>query len=188
MAKHIIGIAGEMASGKDTVTHYLVEKYGAVEYRFSDPLRSILKIIHKEITRDNLTALSTHLRAAFGQDLLAHIIEREAEENTNEMVVIDGVRRLSDIDLVQGKDNFFLIYVDAEVHVRYERLHKRGQNEDDGTLSFEEFLEDHGNETERFIPELRSVAKELIINEGTLEELHTKIDTIIAQHGVSKKI
>jgi dephospho-CoA kinase len=188
MAKHIIGIAGEMASGKDTVTHYLVEKYGAVEYRFSDPLRSILKIIHKEITRDNLTALSTHLRAAFGQDLLAHIIEREAEENTNEIVVIDGVRRLSDIDLVQGKDNFFLVYVDAGVHVRYERLHKRGQNADDGTISFEEFLEDHSNETERFIPELKKVTKEVIMNEGTLEELHDRVDVIMTQHGISTKI
>jgi dephospho-CoA kinase len=188
MAKYIIGIAGEMASGKDTVTNYLVEQYGAVQYRFSDPLRSILGILHKEITRDNLTALSTHLRTAFGQDLLAHVIEREAEKNPNELVVIDGVRRISDIDLVQGKDNFFLVYVDADVHVRYKRLHKRGQNEDDATLSFEEFLEDHGNETERFIPELKNVAQEVIFNEGSLAELHSEVDTVMAKYGISKKI
>lgn len=187
MAKHIIGIAGEMASGKDTVTKYLVEKYGAIQYRFSDPLREILHILHKKVTRDNLTALSTNLRAAFGQDLLAHVIEREAEEDTRDIVVIDGIRRLSDIDLVKNKENFFMMYVEADIHTRFERLHNRRQNEDDGTITFEEFLEDHGNETERFIPELKKVAESVIMNEGTLEELEKTVDEIMKEKGILKK-
>jgi dephospho-CoA kinase len=176
MPKHIIGIAGEMASGKDTVTKYLVERYGAEQYRFSDPLRAILKIMHLEVTRDNLTAVSTHLREAFGQGLLAHIIERNAEASQAEIVVIDGVRRLSDIDLVKDKPNFTLWYTEADAKIRYERLHGRRENQDDSTLTFEQFLEDHSNETERFIPELKDHAKVVIENNGTLEELHAHVD------------
>lgn len=176
MPKHIIGIAGEMASGKDTVTKYLVDQYGAKQYRFSDPLRAILKIMHLEITRDNLTTISTHIREAFGQGILAHIIEREAGDSEGDIVVIDGVRRLSDIDLVKDKPNFTLWYTEADPKVRYERLHKRRENQDDSTLTFEQFLEDHSNETERFIPELKGHAEVVIENNGTLEELHSAVD------------
>ncbi len=179
MAKHIIGIAGEMASGKDTVTAYLEERYGAKQYRFSDPLRSILGTMHLDITRDNLTTLSTHLREAFGQDILAHIIEREAEGTDADIVVIDGVRRLSDIDLVKEKPNFTLWYTEADVNIRFERLHGRRENQDDSTLTLEQFIEDHSNETERFIPELKNHAKVVIENNGTLEELHAQVDKLI---------
>ena len=179
MAKHIIGIAGEIASGKDTVTKYLVDRYGATQYRFSDPLRAILKIMHLDITRDNLTNISTHLREAFGQNILAHIIEHEAENVERDIVVIDGIRRLSDIDLVKDKPNFTLWYTDADVKIRYERLHKRIENQDDGSLTFEQFLEDHSNETERFITELKPKAKLVIENNGSLEELQAKVDEIM---------
>ena len=179
MAKHIIGIAGEIASGKDTVTKYLIDRYGAKQYRFSDPLRAILKVMHLDITRDNLTTISTHIREAFGQDILAHIIEREAESTDAEIVVIDGVRRLSDIDLVKDKPNFTLWYTDADVKIRYERLHKRRENQDDGSLTFEQFLEDHSNETERFITELKSKAQVVIENNGSLDELQAKVDDIM---------
>ena len=172
-----------MASGKDTVTKYLVERYGARQYRFSDPLREILRIMHLDITRDNLTAVSTHLREAFGQDLLAHIIERNAENAEEEIVVIDGVRRLSDIDLVKDKSNFTLWYTEADPKIRYQRLSKRHENEDDGTLTYEQFLEDHGNETERFIPALKEHAEVVIENDGSLEELHTKVDTLMNELG-----
>lgn len=179
MPKHIIGIAGEMASGKDTVTKYLVERYGAEQYRFSDPLRAILKIMHLEVTRDNLTAVSTHLREAFGQNLLAHIIERNAETSKSDIVVIDGVRRLSDIDLVKDKPNFTFWYTEADPKIRYERLSNRRENEDDGTLTFEQFLEDHSNETERFIPELKAHAEQVIENNGTLEALKERVDGLM---------
>lgn len=179
MPKKIIGIAGEIASGKDTVTKYLQDRYGAKQYRFSDPLRAILKTLHLEITRDNLTAVSTHLREAFGQDILAHVIEKDAESSEADIVVIDGVRRLSDIDLVKDNPNFTFWYTEADVNIRYQRLQGRRENEDDSRLTFEQFLEDHSNETERFIPELKQRAKFIIENNGTLEELQEKVDAIM---------
>jgi dephospho-CoA kinase len=180
MAKHIIGIAGEMASGKDTVTAYLVERYGARQFRFSDPLRTVLKVLHKEVTRDNLTAVSVHLRAAFGQDLLAHVVEQEAVHAEEDIVVIDGVRRLSDIDLVKDRPEFILVYTETDLQTRYDRLHKRGQNDDDSTLTFEQFVEDHQNETERGIQGLKQYAALTIENNGTLEELYAKVDAFVA--------
>jgi dephospho-CoA kinase len=102
------------------------------------------------------------------------------------LVVIDGVRRTSDIDLVQDNPDFTLVYVEAAVRTRYERLQNRHQNEDDSTLTYEEFLEDHGNETERFIPELKPTASHVIENEGTLAELHHQVDVLMATLGRNK--
>ena len=62
--KIIIGIAGEIASGKDTVSRYCVKKHGASMYRFSDVLRDILKRLHLEENRKNLDRKSTRLNSS----------------------------------------------------------------------------------------------------------------------------
>lgn len=177
--KIILGITGEMASGKDTVTRYLVEKYGAKQYRFSDPLRDILDRLHLPQTRDYLSALSHHLRKAFGEDILAHVIENDAKHDQHELIVIDGIRRLSDIDLVRKMPEFTLIYVEADMERRYNRLTGRRQNADDPTKTFEEFKQDHLLETELTVPPMRVEAKHIVNNDGTLEELHAQADRVI---------
>ena len=41
----IIGITGKKRSGKDTISDFLVEKYGFVKYGFADPIKDIARII-----------------------------------------------------------------------------------------------------------------------------------------------
>tara|TARA_Y200000002_G_C22659251_1_gene654945 strand:+ start:515 stop:1081 length:567 start_codon:yes stop_codon:yes gene_type:complete len=41
----IIGIAGKKQSGKDTISDYLIDKYGFQKYGFADPIKDIAKII-----------------------------------------------------------------------------------------------------------------------------------------------
>lgn len=179
--KIILGITGEIASGKDTVTKYLVERYGAKQYRFSDPLRDILDRLHLPQVRKHLSDLSHFLRKAFGEDILAHVIENDAKKDTHELVVIDGIRRLSDIDLVKKLPEFTLIYVEADMQRRYDRLTGRRQNVDDQTKTFEEFKQDHLLETEMTIPPLRVDAKYIINNDGTLEELYAQADKVMEE-------
>ncbi len=179
--KIILGITGEIASGKDTVTKYLVEKYGAKQFRFSDPLRDILDRLHLPQVRKNLAGLSHYLRKAFGEDILAHVIENDAKKDDHALVVIDGIRRLSDIDLVKKLPEFTLIYVEADMERRYERLTGRRQNADDQTKTFEEFKQDHLLETEMTIPPLRVDAKHIINNDGTLEELYAQVDKVMKE-------
>jgi|GEM_PF-41645 len=179
--KIILGVTGEMASGKDTVTKYLVEKYGAKQFRFSDVLRDILDRLHLPQVRKNLAGLSHALRKAFGEDILAHVIENDAKRENHALVVIDGIRRVSDIDLVKKLPEFTLIYVEADMQRRYERLIGRRQNADDQTKTFEEFKQDHLLETEITIPPLRVDAQYIVNNDGTLEELYAQTDRIITE-------
>lgn len=179
--KIILGITGEMASGKDTVTKYIVEKYSAKRFMFSDPLRDILDRLHLPQVRVNLASLSHTLRQTFGEDILAHVIENDAKKDKHELVVIDGIRRVSDIDLVRKLPEFTLVYVEADMERRYNRLTGRHQNVDDQTKTFDEFKQDHLLETELSIPPLRVDAKYIINNDGTLEELYEQVDKVIVE-------
>ncbi len=186
MAKHIIGLAGEIASGKDTVAKYLRESYGAKQVGFSDSLRQILGILNLSETRDNLTALSLALRTTFGQDLLSKVVAKSAEESDKSLVIIDGVRRQPDVEIL-GNDNFTLLYVEAALETRYQRIVGRHENADDAK-SFEEFLLDHQKETEVTIPPLKTFAKAVIHNEGTYEELLQEVDSIMEKLGITKEL
>ncbi|HWQ60473.1 MAG TPA: AAA family ATPase [Candidatus Fimivivens sp.] len=181
MGKIIIGISGEIASGKDTVAHYLVNRYGAKMFMFSDPLRDVLNRVHIAQTRENLTKISGALRTTFGENILSHVIANDAMKDEEKLVVIDGVRRSSDIEAVQGFPEFSLVYVEASIETRYARLAKRHQNADDDTKTFEEFQKDHLLETEVGIPALKSQAKYIIDNEAGLEDLYAKVDAVVAE-------
>jgi dephospho-CoA kinase len=182
----VIGVTGEMASGKDTVTEYLVEKYGAKKYRFSDILRNILDLLYIPQTRESLTKLSILLRQGYGDNLLAEVIEKRAEaDKDHPILVIDGIRRYQDIAHFSHLEGFTLWYVEASFDTRYERLTMRTQNVDDSTKTEDEFRQEHELETEKGVPALKEHAQEVIKNEGMLDELHRKVDVLMTKMGVS---
>ncbi|MEK7494452.1 MAG: AAA family ATPase [Patescibacteria group bacterium] len=187
MKKIIIGVTGEIASGKDTVTQYLEEKYSAKKYRFSDTLRGVLSELGLEETRLNLHNLSTALRHNYGENILAQGIQlRVIRDTSADLIVIDGIRRKYDMDFFVDFPGFVLIYVSAPIELRYERTIKRHQNADDQTKTFEEFQADHERETETTILALKEQAKFVIENTGSLEDLQVSIEKILEELDVTK--
>ena len=90
MAKIIIGLVGQIASGKGTATKYLEEKYGAGTHRFSTMLRDVLKRLYLETSRENMQSLSTFLRKQFGEDALARVIAKEVADDPKPVVAGHG--------------------------------------------------------------------------------------------------
>jgi len=179
MAKIILGITGEMASGKGTAAKYVVDKYGAASLRFSTMLRDVTKRMHQKETRDNLQNISTCLRQCFGEDILAKVMAEDVKKDEGEIIVIDGVRRLPDIKYLREISGFKLIYIETDLEKRYERIVKRGENSDDLNKTFEEFKKDQEKEAEQQIKGLRFEANFTVDNNGSLEELYWQIDKII---------
>ncbi|MBP9751248.1 MAG: AAA family ATPase [Candidatus Moranbacteria bacterium] len=179
--KIIIGIAGEIASGKDTVSRYYQKKHGASMYRFSDVLRDILRRLHLEENRKNLAASSLMLRETFGEDIFARSIAEEIENDGNDLIVIDGVRRSSDVKSIQGLLGFTLLYINVDPKRRHERMTSRDQNADDTTKTFEEFLQDSELESETEIRKLAEEADFTIDNNGSLDELYVHADALLAK-------
>jgi dephospho-CoA kinase len=178
--KKVIALVGPLASGKDVTKKYLESKYGAQSIKFSKILRDVLERINVPNSRENLQNLSTELRKLFGEDLLAKVIVKDAIDCKSEMVILDGVRRLSDIEHAKKLDGFILISIDANQESRYKRLISRNENEGDAEKTFEEFLADHDREADKEVPIVMQEAKFKIDNEGSFEDLYKKIDEIIA--------
>ncbi len=179
MNKVIFGLVGQMASGKDTVKLYLEEKYQARSCRFSDVLRSILYILGLDNSRTNLQDLSTNLRRLYGEDILAKTIVNQVNKINSDVVVVDGVRRLADIKYLSELANFFLISITADMKIRYERLIKRGENENDDKKTYVDFVKDHEQEAELQIEEVIKNANFKLNNNSDFENLYHQIDKII---------
>ena len=125
--------------------------------------------------------LSRLVREGYGQDSIARIAKTEIENSGSRISIIDGVRRLEDIGPFLELPNFFLIYVDADVRMRYERIVQRAENSGDAEKSYEAFLEEEQGETEVSIQSLRTVASFHLKNETTEADFMGEIDQIIEE-------
>lgn len=181
MQKIILGISGEIASGKDTVGKYMAEKHGALALRFSQPLRDTLDRLHVEQNRENMATLSLYLRKAFGEDVLSKVMLADAKNKPDELVVIDGARRLSDILHMETDEHFYFVFIETSPEKRYERLIQRRQNTDDATKTPVQFEKDAKRETELQISGLKERADFVISNDGTLEELWAQVDSMVEE-------
>lgn len=174
--KRIIGLVGKQGSGKGTVANILQEKYGAKLFRFSAILGDVLDRIAVEKTRDNLIALSEALRKTFGEDVLAYAIERDAATSDADLVVVDGIRRVEDLAALEPLPQFRLVKVEAPIKTRFQRSKARGEKTGESDMSWEEFLKvENEAPTEVTIPSVEARAGVAIENDGTREELETKV-------------
>ncbi len=183
MSKKIVfGFTGLISSGKGTVASYLEKKYGASTYRFSTMLRDLLDRIYVEQSRDNIIKISESIRSLFGEDIMAKAIAKDVEKDAHPLIVVEGIRRPADIEYLRKLPNFVLVEIFADPEIRYKRLISRGENSDDNSKTYEQFLADHQRSTELSILEVIPFATERIDNNGDEEALHTQLDELIKKY------
>lgn len=183
----ILGIVGEIATGKSTVTDYLKTHYGATTFRFSDVLRDVLQRVRVEPTRNHMQQLSTFLRATYGEDILSKNLARDVSEAAEPIIITEGVRRLTDIAHLRELDGFHLIAIDTDSKIRFDRLTKRSENPDDQHKTWEQFVEEGAQESEQQIRTTMSEAETTLHNNGTMPELYAQIDSFMHQYGIKRK-
>jgi len=179
MKKIIIGLVGEIASGKGTIVEYLAKKHGASTHRFSTILRDILDRLHIQHSRDSLQQASLMLRSTYGENILAKVMLGDTQNDKNEIIVIDGIRRAGDIEFLKEDPNFKMVFVDVSLEKRYERIIGREENADDKNKTFQEFKIDAQKEAELTIRGLREQANVILDNNGTVEELEKQIEELL---------
>lgn len=177
--KKIIALVGQIASGKGLASDYLIQKHNAGYYRFSTILRDIMTRLHISHSRENLVKTSEMVRGTFGQDILAKVMAEDVENDTAEVVIIDGVRRIPDIKYLKKLDGFTLVHITTNERTRYERIINRGENDGEQELTFKQFQKDNHRSTETTIAEVAAQATITIENNTTTEELQTKLDELL---------
>ncbi len=177
--KIILSFVGDLAGGKGTICKYLKEKYEVDSYRFSTMLRDILNRIYVEENRENLQDLSTFLRGRYGQDIMSKVIAKDVQNDKNEIVAVEGIRRPTDITYLQELDGFHLIYITADPKIRWQRMVLRKENADDADKTFEQFLKDEQAEADMLIKDLGSQAEFTLTNNGDIDEFYAGMEEIL---------
>jgi len=175
----VIGLVGEIASGKDAIGRFLQKEYGVEIISFSQLLRDILNILGLPQNRENMVWLGVDLRNRFGQNVLGEAIFNQIQKSQAKLVCLPNVRIKNDIVQLKDDPNFHLISVIADPRVRYNRLLSRGQNSDDAAKTWEEFLADSLLPTEVTIKELAEHAEFSIENNACLAHLFKQVRNIM---------
>jgi dephospho-CoA kinase len=180
----VFGLTGKNASGKGTVAEILKKK-NFTYHSLSDSLRDELKSLKKEETRENLIDIGNKLRQKGGPGVLADkLIPKLNSENNH---IVDSIRNPLEVISLRKETllrRFFLISVDANSKLRYDRLCSRGRIGD--TDSWEKFVEQEKKEENNDDPNKQQLSRTMemadysIDNSGTLEELEAQVNRIIS--------
>lgn len=177
--KIIIGLVGQISSGKGAVAKYLEKNYGSTVFRFSTMLRDILDRMHIEVSRKNMLLLSKILRKNFGEDVMAKVIVNDVNKSKKRLIIVDGIRRMADIKYLKKMENFKLIKITVDPKIRYKRLVLRNENIGDGKKTFKEFLADQKKEAESEVLSAMDQADIEISNNDSWEEFNKQIKKTI---------
>lgn len=181
--KIIIGLIGEKGAGKGTVSDYLIKKYGAVHYGTSKILRRTLEDLRLPVTRENLVKLALVLKEGYGPSVIIDSLMMDMENNGSDIIIADGIRMHGDVEPFRKRYGkyFFLVYVTADLKLRYERTKARKEKDDEGEATLRQFLEEEGRLTEVSIHEIGEQADYIIDNGGTLDDLISQIDKMMKE-------
>lgn len=174
----IIGLSGTFASGKDIVADYLND-HGFEHVSSADVLRQEVEKRGLEINRDTLRATANDLVERYeGQYLAQQALATTKGKN----VVISAIRRQGEIDYLKKQGDFKLIFVDAPLPLRYQRMKDRAR-EGESLISLDELkikeAEEFSGQNSQRLDYCKMHADTFIDNSGTLEDLYEQIDSII---------
>ncbi len=186
MTVKVIGVVGQIGSGKDEVLKYLKANYGVPYISTGDIVRDIARSENIEATRENLAKISQRCFTELGK---GYFIRRAAEEIVHrgwQTAGISGVRSHEDVEIMQDMfgRGFILIRVDiSDPKIRFERVRLRHEERD--PMTFSQFLEQDSNEENTFhISRTGREADYVLNNDGSVEALHKQIDRLVTSAGL----
>lgn len=178
----LFGITGTDGAGKGTVVKYLVEEKGFVHYSARSLLIEELNRRGEELTRFNMLTVANEFREKYGSDFLVTQYLKRIKKEEPKKAIIESIRSVGEAETLK-KNSGILIAVDADQVVRYERVQKRRSETD--KVSFEEFVKNEAAELDDPRPfgakkiKVIAMADFVILNDGSLENLHKKIDDVL---------
>lgn len=177
----MIGLTGRNGSGKGEVASFLQEA-GFEYHSLSDIIREIIRKRGKTVTRELLIQTGNRLRSAEGPGVLAEKTLARLKADRN--YVIDSIRNPEEVHVLRkGLRGFSLLQIAAPQRLRFERIKKRGRENDPKTLP--EFIRTEARELKSGNPHAQQLittgkmANATLVNNGSLLELHEKVRGIL---------
>ena len=181
----VLGFVGFFGAGKGTAIQLIKELTGAAAFSTSAEITD--ECLRRGLPTDRPTKVevANDLRKKFGPGEPARrVVEKiKAMPAGAKLVLVDALRTQGEVDVLReafGKD-FELIFIEAGVKVRYERIKKRHRDKGD-ELSFEEFVLSEEKENkpdakpfEQNIGHVAHGADAVILNDGQVDEMRENL-------------
>ncbi|MFO0748737.1 MAG: AAA family ATPase [Myxococcota bacterium] len=184
----IVGLTGKFAAGKGTVAE-LLKTQGFAYHSLSDVIREELKARGLAESREHLIETGNALRREGGPAALAmRILPRLGDGRPH---IVDSIRNPAEVEVLRQAPGFFLLGVDADQRVRFQRLVARDRQGDPTT--FEQFAALEERETSSTDPttqQLRAtweLADVLVSNDTTVPDLEAAVMAIIISRGWQRR-
>jgi dephospho-CoA kinase len=182
----IIGITGTDGAGKGTVVEYLALKKGFAYYSARQLWVEEINRRGLEVKRENMRIVANDLRRQHGNDYLVTAYLKRLKEEKPENAIIESIRTTAEAETLKANGGI-LLAVDADQHLRYERIVGRASESD--KVTFEQFIAQEALEMNDPDPNgmqkeaVMQMADYTIVNNGTLDELHAQIEEILSKIG-----
>lgn len=208
----VIGLTGEIASGKSTLSEYVLEQYGipTVSLRSAYETPGTSRKMETESSRIERSKILDARVAAIDpgpsktkaalqviRQVVGPKIRAEHQSRENEVIVVSDITRMVEVRFLRELgfvSRFELVAINSlDFQVRWNRytkvqgmslLDRDGFRECDGYESGERNVENKKD----WVADIRTVslsAKWNLCNSGTKEEFHAEIDAILATLGVN---
>ena len=125
----IIGLTGQMASGKTTVVNVLL-KLGYKLITLSDMVREECQRLGVKEERENLMNVGQILREKHGAGVLAERALEKIKSAGNDKWVVDGIRNPKEVEVLKKEPDFVLIANTAPEDLIINRIRARKRSDD----------------------------------------------------------
>jgi dephospho-CoA kinase len=166
----VIGITGRIGAGKTSVAKYLSSAYGFYYVRYSQVLsdwRAKDPESKAHFQTVGWEVMAGGMQAELNTRLIAQIPARAD-------VAADGLRHPIDYATLNETfgGHFKLLFIESPLEIRWQRLKTRFP-------AIEAFSRVESHAVEQQIPSLRGKAYAILDNEGSLQELYSRVDAAL---------
>lgn len=193
MGKIVIGLCGKKGAGKETVTYLLKDVIYELGIYPSKTVHVFSKILEKVCldagilpSRPNLQHLPIVLKREFPGWTLAQVMQERVEEDGCQLSIVDGMRLPEDLSMIQSFSPKFVVYIETEEELRFERIKKRKQYPGETELTWEKFTEQEKAQVETHIENIAKAADATIYNSGSMEDLKIQIQEFVIERFLPK--
>lgn len=168
LVRKAFGIVGMPGSGKSIAVE-AAKTFNIPVISMGDVVRETAESKGMNLSPSELGNLAVELRREGGNAVIANMCLPRVRELKSDLLLIDGLRSMSEVDTFQTRVNKLLIIaIHVSPKTRFDRLRQRGRPDDPKTWM--EFRQRDLREIEIGLGEVIALADFMIVNEGTKDE------------------
>jgi dephospho-CoA kinase len=178
----IIGITGTLGAGKGTIVEFLEKEKGFVHFSVRAFIAEEITRRGMDVNRDSMVVVANDLRKNNSPSYITDCLYERAVK-TGQNSIIESIRTPGEVYSLREKGRFFLLAIDADPEIRYERISLRKSETDH--ISFETFIENEKREMSSTDPNAQNLSKCIDLadfklwNNGTMEQLNRQVEVVL---------